>query len=458
VLARGPNITPGYWKSPQTTADAFIDGWYKTGDLGQVDDVGRLSLRGRKKDLIVLANGQNVYPADLENALRAVGGLIDAAVIGLPSPQGARVHAVLLLDTTGANPSDLVRAANARLAAHQQIQGHSVWPEADFPRTHTLKVKKHEVLRALLNQQETTETPPAAPVPDAPDASPIRRLIAEASDMPAAELTDEATLGGGCGLDSLSRVELLAAIETELDIYLDESRVGPDTSVGELEALVTTGERGTRPVFPKWPLSPPAGAVRDALEDGVFALMAVMAPAKVSGLHNLTGLTKPVLFVANHGSHMDSPVLIRALPKAWRQQLAVAAAADYFFTKQLLGRAVALALNAFPFSREGNIRPTIEHCAWLLDHEWSILIFPEGTRSATGEIGTFKAGAGLLAVELGVPVVPVRLTGVRELLPKGRFLPRRGRIKVRFGPALRFEHGMPYPEAAAAIEAAVRAL
>jgi long-chain acyl-CoA synthetase len=458
VLARGPNITPGYWKNPQATADAFSDGWYKTGDLGQLDDAGRLRLRGRKKDLIVLANGQNVYPADLENALRAVGGLIDAAVVGLPSPQGARVHAVLLLDTTGANPSDLVRTANAQLAAHQQIQDHSIWPEADFPRTHTLKVKKHEVLRALLNHQETAEPPAAGPVSETNDASPIRRLIAEASGMPAAELTDEATLGGGCGLDSLSRVELLAAIETELDSYLDESRVGPDTTVGELEAMVTTGEHGTRPVFPKWPLSPAAGAVRAAVEDGVFALMAVMAPAKVSGLHNLTGLTKPVLFAANHGSHMDSPVLIRALPKAWRKQLAVAAAADYFFTKQLLGRAVALVLNAFPFSREGNIRPTIEHCAWLLDHDWSILIFPEGTRSATGEIGTFKAGAGLLAVELGVPVVPVRLTGVRELLPKGRALPRPGKVKVRFGPALRFEPGIQYPEAAAAIEAAVRAL
>ncbi len=458
VLARGPNITPGYWKNPQATADAFIDGWYKTGDLGQLDAEGRLSLRGRKKDLIVLANGQNVYPADLENVLRAGGGLTDAAVVGLPSPQGARVHAVLLLDPSETNPPELIRAANAQLAAHQQIQGHSVWPEADFPRTHTLKVKKHEVLRALLNQQETTETPRVAPTSDAPNVSPIRRLIAEAAGMPAAELTDEATLGGGCGLDSLSRVELLAAIETELDIYLDESRVGPDTTVGELEALVTTGERGTRPIFPKWPLSPAAGAVRAAVEDGVFLLMAVMAPAKVSGLHNLTGLTKPVLFVANHGSHMDSPVLIRALPKAWRQQLAVAAAADYFFTKQLLGRAVALALNAFPFSREGNIRPTIEHCAWLLDHDWSILIFPEGTRSATGEIGQFKAGAGLLAVELGVPVVPVRLTGVRELLPKGRALPRPGKVKVRFGPALRFERGTPYPEAAAAIEAAVRAL
>ncbi|MGH2387628.1 MAG: lysophospholipid acyltransferase family protein, partial [Chloroflexota bacterium] len=154
----------------------------------------------------------------------------------------------------------------------------------------------------------------------------------------------------------------------------------------------------------------------------------------------------------------DSPVLLRALPRAWRRHLAVAAAADYFFTKQMLGRGVALALNAFPFSREGNIRPTIEHCAWLLDHGWSILLFPEGTRSPNGEMGPFKAGAGLLAVELGVPVVPVRLSGLHGLLPKGRVMPHRSRVTVRFGSPLCCARGTPYPEAAAAIEAAVRAL
>jgi long-chain acyl-CoA synthetase len=172
----------------------------------------------------------------------------------------------------------------------------------------------------------------------------------------------------------------------------------------------------------------------------------------------LRDLTPPVLFVANHTSHLDSAVLIRALPRAWRRRLAVAAAADYFFSRQFLGTSVALALNAFPFSREGNIRPTIEHSAWLLDHGWSILIFPEGTRSTSGEMAPFKAGTGLLAVELQVPVVPVRLTGLGKVLPKGQLVPRRGHVTVHIGPALRFAAGTPYAEATLAVEAAVRAL
>jgi long-chain acyl-CoA synthetase len=117
-----------------------------------------------------------------------------------------------------------------------------------------------------------------------------------------------------------------------------------------------------------------------------------------------------------------------------------------------------MGLNAFPFSREGNIRPTLEHCAWLLDQGWSILIYPEGTRSASGTLAPFKAGAGLLAVELGVPVVPVHLAGSAEILPKGRTLPRRGRVQVHFGQPLRFGPRTAYADATAAMEDAVRSL
>jgi long-chain acyl-CoA synthetase len=455
VLARGANITPGYWQNSQATAEAFVDGWYHTGDLGQFDEQGHLCLRGRKKDMIVLANGQNVYAMDVENALREVGGLLDVAVVGMPASGGMQVYAVLLNGPGSAPPKEIVQAANARLAAHQQIQGYTVWPEADFPRTHTLKIKKQEVLRALLDGRKSGEQQAAATA-DARDDGPVRRLIAQATGTPAAELTDEAALGDGCGLDSLGRVELLAAIEGDLGVYLDETRVGPDTTVAELEALVAAGESAARPSFPRWPLALPARLIRAGLQRMAFVGLDGLALATVSGRAILDDVTPPVLLVANHASHFDSPVLIRALPDRWQKRLAVAAAADYFFTRQNLGRVVALGLNAFPFSREGNIRPTLEYCAWLLDNGWSILLYPEGTRSTSGDIGPFKPGVGLLAVELGVPVVPVRLEGLRDVLPKGRAVPRRAPVRVRFGAPLRFARGTAYADAAAAIEQAVR--
>jgi long-chain acyl-CoA synthetase len=458
VLVHGANITPGYWQNARATAEAVSDGWYRTGDLGQLDVEGRLVLRGRKKDMIVLANGQNVFPMDVENAFREAGGLRDVVVLGMPSASGAQVYAVLLPGPVQLDAHAVVQAANARLAPHQQVQGFTVWPEADFPRTHTMKVKQQEVLRTVLARRELAERSPVPPIQAARDTTAVRRLIAEAAGKQDAALSDAATLGSDCGLDSLARVELLASIESELGVYLDETRVHEDTTVAELEALVAVQESSSRPVFPRWPLGLAARLLRAALQVPAFGLLNGIAPATVSGLESLHGVTPPVLFAANHASHLDSPVLLRALPHAWRQRLAVAAAADYFFTRRLMGQSVALTLNAFPFSREGNIRPTIEHSAWLLDHGWSILIFPEGTRSTTGEMAPFKTGSGLLAVDLQVPVVPVRLAGLRVVLPKGQVVPRRSHVTVHFGPALRFAPGTPYAEATLAIEAAVHAL
>jgi long-chain acyl-CoA synthetase len=178
----------------------------------------------------------------------------------------------------------------------------------------------------------------------------------------------------------------------------------------------------------------------------------------VSGVDRLARLEGPVIFVSNHASHFDTPTMLRALPDVWRRRVAVAAAEDYFFRNAALGTAVALVFNAFPFSRTGSVRATLDHCAWLMDRGWSILLFPEGTRSITGEMTDFKSGVGLLAVELETPVVPVWIHGTASVLPKGRVLPRRGHVTVRFGEAVHFTHDTPPAGAAAAIESSVRRL
>ena len=149
LLVRGPNVAQGYWKNPEATAAAFEDGWYHTGDLGYRDERGFLYLKGRKKNLIVLANGLNVYPEDIENVLNSNPDVKEAVVFGLmEQDEGPEVHAVLFME----NPSKakaVIQQANKQLAAHQQIRGFTVWPEEDFPRTHTLKVKRQDVLNKL---------------------------------------------------------------------------------------------------------------------------------------------------------------------------------------------------------------------------------------------------------------------------------------------------------------------
>lgn len=157
VLVKGPNVSPGYWNNPEATAEVFQDGWYRTGDLGYFDSRGDLNLRGRKKNMIVLPNGMNVYPEDIENALLEEPGLTDAVVIGRERDGDLELHAILLLQGD-ADPEAIVKRTNKRLAAHQRLKGHTVWPEKDFPRTHTLKAKRDEMLRILAAREATADS------------------------------------------------------------------------------------------------------------------------------------------------------------------------------------------------------------------------------------------------------------------------------------------------------------
>jgi long-chain acyl-CoA synthetase len=458
VLARGPSVTRGYWQHQDATQAAFQDGWYLTGDLGELRE-GNLYLRGRKKNMIVLSNGQNVFPEDVELALHRTGKVLDAVVIGLPTPDGSQVHAVLLPNGSEAEPIDIIRDANTTLSAHQQIHSHTVWEEQDFPRTHTLKVKRQEVADAVAAKgagRQKASSPSASMPPS--EGTPLQHVIAEAARVGVNEIRPEARLGEDLGLDSLGRVELLAAIESELGVYLEESKVEPTTTVAEVEALIGAQERGSRPSYHDWPLNPVTGVARRALQVPAFALLDAFAPATVIGLDCLRDLTLPALFVSNHVSNADAPALIHALPPRVRGRLAVAAADDYFYQHSWIGAGVSLVLNAFPFSRTTNIRPTLERSARLLDEGWSILIFPEGTRTDTGELGAFKGGVGLLSVEMGVPVVPAYLAGIENVLPKHGYVPHRAKVEIRFGRPLHFAIGTPYDDATAAVEDAVRGL
>lgn len=154
IMVKGPNVAQGYWQQPEATVAAFQDGWYATGDLGYLDRRNNLYIKGRKKNLIVLANGMNVYPEDVENALQTQPEIKDAMVFGSSAEnQGPTVHAVLLLEDAK-QAKAVVQRTNKLLVPHQQIKGFTIWQEEDFPRTLTLKVKRQDVLNTLqLNPQ-----------------------------------------------------------------------------------------------------------------------------------------------------------------------------------------------------------------------------------------------------------------------------------------------------------------
>ena len=211
-----------------------------------------------------------------------------------------------------------------------------------------------------------------------------------------------------------------------------------------------------------WARRTPARVARVALVEGVARpAVAALARPDRHGLDRLTQLADaggPVIFVANHHSHVDTPLLITSIPEPWRHELFVVAAADYFFRTPVTSALSALALGAIPMERTKVGRRSADRAAELIGDGWSMLIFPEGGRSPDGWGQPFRGGAAYLALRCGVPVVPVHLEGTGRILRKGRRLPKPARTRVTFGAPLVPAEADDSRRFAATIERSVAAL
>lgn len=467
VLVKGPNVTSGYWRNEESTKSLFDGDWYKTGDLGHLDDDGFLFLRGRKKDLIVLANGQNVYAEDIESMLTSHPAVKEGVVLGIQEARsgGERVHAVLLMEDPSVPVKDVVDSVNAGLADHQRIADYTVWSDDDFPRTHTLKVKKGIVLDAIVaaGGGGKAEALQPADAPPSETVDPLLRLVAEVAEVPVRSVESGSTLGGDLGIDSLKRVELLSYVEQQFGTYVDESQVDPTTTVQELVELVASQAqvRGGGLRFYGWPLTAWCRALRRLIHLVlIFPYMSSLYKTTVSGVENLDGLQGPVVFAINHNAiQWDSLIVLKSLPKVWRRRVAYAAAAEITFSKLWLTVLASLVGGAFPFDRETAIRQSMEYLGGLLDSGWNVGIFPEGEQLLRQPMLPFKSGVGLLGVECRAPIVPIRI--VTESGPSARFKPLFGNrevVSVYIGRPLELPPDTSYPDAANQIEQAVRSL
>ncbi len=467
ILARGPNRFLGYWENPEATAAAVdAEGWYHSGDLGQLDAEGMLHFRGRKKDMLALPDGQKVYPEDVEAVLRVDRRLTDATVVGWPLGSDLRVHAVLLLeDETLARA--IVADANMKLAQHQQIRGFTVWPDVDLPRTNTLKVRKPEVLARLASLGDPhgparTAGPTAAAHLAGVPIDPVAAIVAGIANRSPAQIAETARLSTDLDLDSLRRVELLGVIEEETGVYLDDDALQPDTTVAELIAMVAAARDAKRkPDDYRWPMSPAVrafGLVFQTLL--IYPFVHLFYRVRTTGLERLTAIEEPVLFTPNHCLHLDNAIILTRLPFAVRWKLSVAAGAETIYDNPLQGVLASLIANAFPLAREGAIRRSLELLGGRLDRGFNILIYPEGKLTVGGPLQSFKAGAGLVAVEGATPVVPVKLKIHSMSWIDQRTFPSRLRGDVEFviGEPIWFDQGTDPAVATEVVRAAVAAL
>jgi long-chain acyl-CoA synthetase len=468
ILVKGDNVTTGYFGATAETAAAFDDGWFHTGDLGALDEAGRLRVLGRKKEVIVTPEGLNVFPEDVERVVNEVHGVKESAVVGITRDSEERVHAVVVLEAP-TDPAVIARAANRELSDHQRVRDVLVWPGDHLPRTEGTQKLKRSAIREWAEQgavQEAAET-------DRGDHT-VESILARVAGGTVSRDTRLEELG----LTSLERIELLMTLENELDVTVDESTVSGSATVADLEALVdspTTASTTPEPTFPepRWNQSLPVGAIRRlCLGLWLLPLTRVFAWTHVHGLEQLAAIDGPVVFAANHQSYMDTPVILAALPSAMRYRVTTAMAKEFFaphfhpeghtlgarFTNGLNYYLSTALFNAFPLpQREAGTRHALRYAGELIGAGNSVIVYPEGRRTAGDAIARFQPGAALIAARLSVPVVPVRLRGIDAVLGQGRRMARPGRVDVSFGAPLRLS-GSDYAALAARLESAVKAL
>ncbi|MBU4269540.1 AMP-binding protein [Candidatus Dependentiae bacterium] len=459
ILVKGPCVFSGYYKNEEKTKESFDEnGFFKTGDIGYFDNENFLFIKGRKRYVIIGPNAQNIFPEDIEQELNEIAGVKDSCVLGLTSKTGnVRIHAVLLLDNNNVNPEKIIEIANLKLATYQKISDFTVWQEPDFPRSATKKIKREAVLN-IVNDIFLNKVKQKNEV----GVTPLIKLLNQISGISENLINNQTRIISNLQLDSLMRVELILRIEQDFGVLLDESLVNENTTVSSLQELIDKKESVKRVIIlKKWPRTFWASIIRAFAQFKIILISKIFFRIKVRGFYNIKNISEPVLFMPNHISYADPLAILMALPYKFRKKLCFAAAKDVLYGEfKYISWLSDLFFNSFPLPRGNgdNIKQGLDSIGQLLDKNYSIVVFPEG-KVSDSDFLPLKRGAGLMAVEMGVPVIPIKITGTKDIVPYGKLFPRKiGKVIVEFGRPLYFKKATQYQEATNIIELNMRQL
>ncbi|MAF13223.1 hypothetical protein CMK11_22445 [Candidatus Poribacteria bacterium] len=464
IVVAGASVMRGYYRNEAATTQAIRNGRLHTGDLGYIDAEGYLHITGRSKDVIVTSAGKNVYPDEVELRYKGLPHVREICVVGVKdASQREQVHAVLVVAPDG-NRDEIAQAMSevaAELPSYQRIQ-QVHYRTRELPKSTSLKVNREEIRDLLTRGEPDAEVhaTPGSPFKGADEWDPepwqadLVREIAQITGADAATIRPGHDFDRDLNLDSLMKVELLALLETKLGLALPEQIALKFQTVQDVMDYVTPllGDAGQ---------TPGVGAVHAVSLDSLPSRTHESHYLRKTGTQRLIGHTfrwgarlayrlafrldgrgvqnlptdGPFIIAANHASHLDSAAIISLMGRSARD-LHVLGAKDYFFDWRPKGWIVSTCLNVLPFDRHENFLRSLGLSQRAVQMGRSLLIFPEGTRSRTGELAEFKPGLGLLALELGVPIVPTYIEGTYAALPVGRLVPRPAPVRVTFGQAM----------------------
>ena len=498
LLVRGDMVAASTWQNGKLQKRS--EEWLATGDVAEQSETGDFRFLGRKGDAIVASSGLNIFPEDLEAAMLKQPGVRACAVEGCEFEAGAEPVCVVIFIGDDPALQQAVSRANQSLAEFQQIRRVLRWPELAFPYTSTGKLLKRNV-RDWACRELSRAKGEALPTGDG-----LRAIISSITGEEGPAGGDELRLSEDLHLDSLGRVQLASLIEQKTGVPLGDDEAAALKTLGDFRQRISspappveactpdgswqyaqasappTVHRDLAPqatpqasphIYPRWPWSLPIRWLRVLFIETIMRpLIWIMLAPRVNRSVAPTRQAGPYLIIANHVTALDGALVLYALPRQIRDRVAIAMSGEmlrdfrqgrsYGIPGRFFGPIVYWLLsamfNVFPLPRMQGFRESFAHAGEALDRGDSVLVFPEGTRSQTGQLGPFRQGIGLLAVQARVAVVPVVLQGLAQIREKDAKWFRSGVLGIRVGEVIPWTPDRSPAEWTAELESAVRKL
>jgi len=477
IAIRGAIVMKGYWNQPNAAAAVLRDGWLYTGDLGYFDAKGNLFITGRKKEVIILSNGKNIYPEEVEAHYLKSPYVGEIAVMGLEDGPGEeRLHAVVVPNFEVLKHRKIVNAKEVlrydieglslQLPSTKRIGSYEIWQEA-LPRTTTRKLKRFEIEKRVRAKQaegsDDADVRPEKPLSaedtawlDQPEVQRALEIMRDASRKKSEAIHPSDNLELDLGLDSMRRVELLIALEQGLGGHLDESRMSEIYTVRQLVDAVRDSRSGSSGVtgqvrFAGWKAvlqeestdpdflallrpRPFADGFRYLLSQLLQLMARDLSRLRVTGAERLPA-RGPFIICSNHQSYID-PLILSGIFSRQIFRAGFAVGTSEIFGKGLM-RALAQWARVVVVDPDANLIPAMRAGASGLRHGRVLVLYPEGERSIDGRPKTFRKGAAILSIHLQVPIVPVAIDGFHDAWPRGKRFQKFAPLQIAFGDAIR---------------------
>jgi long-chain acyl-CoA synthetase len=435
ILVKGDNVFVGYLNKIEETKKAFKNGYFMTGDLGYLDEDGYLYITGRKKEIIILPNGKNINPEEIENIILKNFDIVkEIAVIQkdnqlfaiiYPDFEVVRKRNIVNLEET--IKWNVIDKYNQTAASYKKIGGFKI-VNTELPKTRLGKIR-----RFMLNQfLEKQERPAVKEEPKTQTYSILKEYLKKYTNL---SVYPDSHIEIDLGLDSLGKIEFLTFIESTFGIKLDEKDLIENPTVEKLSYFIDEKKQNIEISEIDWKkiLSQPESF---ELKEGYLTIIKPILKLyfklynnlEIKGIENIPN--QPVIFAPNHQSYLDGFLIVLSLPNHILKKTFFLAEETYFNTS--FRRSIAKNFNIITVNVNKDLKGSLIKSAYALKNGKNVVIFPEGARTRDDKLLPFKKGFAILSKELNIPVVPVVIKGAFESLPINKSLPRPSKISVEF--------------------------